>query len=36
LTIFTSYAYLPIRTVAIVDLAHEKVESIDDIVLEMV
>jgi hypothetical protein len=36
LTIFTSYAYLPIRTVAIVDLAQERVESIDDIVLEMV
>ena len=36
LTIFTSYAYLPIRTVAIVDLAQERLESIDDIVLEMV
>jgi len=36
LTIFTSYAYLPIRTVAIVDLAQKRVDSIDDIVLEMV
>jgi predicted phosphodiesterase len=36
LTIFTSYAYMPIRTVALVDLTQEKVESIDDIVLEMV
>lgn len=36
LTIFTSYAYMPIRTVAIVDLDQERVESIDDIVLEMV
>ncbi len=36
LTIFTSYAYLPIRTVAIVDLAQQRVESIDDIVLEMI
>jgi hypothetical protein len=36
LTIFTSYAYLPIRTVALVDLSQEKVENIDDIVLEMV
>jgi hypothetical protein len=36
LTIFTSYAYLPIRTVAIVDLSQERVKNIDDIVLEMV
>ncbi len=36
LTIFTSYAYLPIRTVAIVDLSQGRIESIDDIVLELV
>ena len=36
LTIFTSYAYLPIRTIAIVDLTSKEVQSVDDIVLEMV
>jgi predicted phosphodiesterase len=36
LTIFTSYAYLPIRTIATVELAPERLENIEDIVLEMV
>ncbi len=34
LTIFTSYAYLPKRTIAIADLEKEEIKSVDDLLIE--
>jgi hypothetical protein len=36
LTLFTSFAYLPFRSIALIDLAKPKISSLDDVVVEFI